>query len=98
MKEKTRGKPLMDTFELRKKIQQLQAEDPVIRLNRRFATHLQNEVDSYLINGVNKMIASFEDEWCCRLSDEGKTNLIMGIDVRVEVNEVPAGLPFSMTD
>ena len=35
------GRPLMDTFELRSKIQQLQTEDPVVRLNRRFATHLK---------------------------------------------------------
>ena len=88
----------MDTFELRAKIQQLQIEDPIVRLNRRFATHLQHEIDSYLIKGMNEMIASFENEWCCSLSEEGKTNLIMGMDVRVEVNEVPAGLPFSMSD
>ena len=92
------GRLLMDTFELRSKIQQLQTEDPVVRLNRRFATHLQHELDRHLINGMSEMMAAFEDEWCCRLSEEGKTNLIMGMDVRVEVNEVPAGLPFSMSD
>ena len=92
------GRPLMDTFELRSKIQQLQTEDPVVRLNRRFATHLQHELDRHLINGMSEMMAAFEDEWCCRLSEEGKTNLIMGMDVRVEVNEVPAGLPFCMID
>jgi len=88
----------MDTFELRSKIQQLQTEDPVVRLNRRFATHLQHEVDRHLINEMNEMMAAFENEWCCQLSEEGKTNLIMGMDIRVEVNEVPAGLPFSMID
>ena len=92
------GRLLMDTFELRSKIQQLQTEDPVVRLNRRFATHLQHEVDRHLINGMNEMMAAFENEWCCQLSEEGKTNLIMGMDIRVEVNEVPAGLPFSMID
>ena len=84
----------MDISALQSRIHQLQEEKPVIRLNRLFATHLQNEVDSYLVNSIKDIMASFEDAWSLDLTDEGKTNLIMGMDVRVEVNSVPSGSPF----
>ena len=85
---------VMDISELQSKIQRLQEEHPVVRLNRLFATHLQNEVDRYLVNGMNDIMTTFEEEWSLALTDEGKTNLIMGMDVRVEVNSVPSGSPF----
>ena len=85
----------MDTSELQSKIQYLQDENPVVRLNRWFATHLQKEVDSFLHNGINDLVTSFEEEWSLDLSDEGKANLIKGLGVRVEVNGVPSGSPFS---
>ena len=78
----------MDISELQSRIHQLQEEKPVVRLNRLFAAHLQNEVDSYLVESMKGIMASFEDEWSLDLTDEGKTNLMMGMDVRVEVNSV----------
>ena len=83
----------MDISELQSRIHQLQEEKPVVRLNRLFATHLQNEVDSYLVDRMKDIMASFEDEWSLDLTDEGKTNLMMGMDVRVEVNSVLSGSP-----
>ena len=74
----------MDISELQSRIHQFQEEKLVFRLNRLLATHFQNKVDSYLVD----MTASFEDEWSLDLTDEGKTNLMMGMDVRVEVNSV----------
>ena len=84
----------MDNSELQSRIHQLHEEKPVVRLNRLFATHLQNEVDSWLVNSMQDIMASFEDEWSLDLTDEDKTNLIMGMDVRVEVNSVLSGSPF----
>lgn len=84
----------MDISELQSRIHQLQEEKPVVRLNRLFATHLQNEVDSYLVDRMKDIMASFEDEWSLDLTDEGKTNLMMGMDVRVEVNSVLSGSSF----
>ena len=78
----------MNISKLQSRIHQLQEEKPVVRLNRLFATHLQNEVDSYLVDRMKDIMASFEDEWSLDLTDEGKTNLMMGMDVRVEVNSV----------
>ena len=51
----------MDISELQSKIQRLQEEHPVVRLNRLFATHLQNEVDRYLVNGMNDIMTTFEE-------------------------------------
>ena len=88
----------MDTSGLQSKIQQLQDEHPIIRLNRWFATHLQNELNGFLVNCMKEIVSAFEEEWDFALSDEGKTGLMMGMDVRVEVNGVPFGSPFSWVD
>ena len=84
----------MNISKLQSRIHQLQEEKPVVRLNRLFAAHLQNEVDSYLVESMKGIMASFEDEWSLDLTEEGKTNLMMGMDVRVEVNSVPSCSPF----
>ena len=61
----------MDTSGLQSKIQQLQDEHPIIRLNRWFATHLQNELNGFLVNCMKEIVSAFEEEWDFALSDEG---------------------------